>query len=114
MHDYQIRELTDRIADALKLSEPMALIVKSTIQDYFKDYFCGNWQIEDIEDRYKEMLEDRYLKQWGNPILLYSDFEQIATILDHDFDASIGINWDTIDGAILDYIEDNFPKVEVY
>lgn len=80
----QIDELQKEVSDSKK-------IIRSGISIY--------WQTDDVIERAKEIDED-------NPVII-SEEEAISILkeIDHNHDANIGICWDVIDQAIIDFKE---------
>ena len=58
------------------------------------------FQLQDIIDRAKELESPEYLTM--------DDAEEVAEILSMNHDASIGINWHTIDEAIRYWAENKY------
>jgi hypothetical protein len=105
MRDYQKAELTAKIVsafeDANHIETPMQrlqfeMIINNTIMDYFKDDIdVGGWCKDDVIEKAKEMG--------------YECTDEIASnvmsALEHHFDATVGINWDTIEMELDDYTD---------
>jgi len=107
MYHHQQEELAKNITTnimALKTitKASIAKMVKETVEEYFERIFeSGVWTLDDIIDQAKDMgyeCDEETAKD-------------IMGSIDHNFDASIGISWDTINVYLDDYT-DKMKKLE--
>ena len=67
------------------------------LQDKVKDaeqFYCG-WCADDVMHKAKEMEAE----------ITQREAEEIIDSIEHNFDASLGVTWDTIEWAIDDHVE---------
>jgi len=67
------------------------------------------WSVEDIKYVLPDILER---PKYTGIELKEEDLENIRTRIEENWDASIGINWNEIEGFIMGYLDDKFVFVD--
>lgn len=102
MYEKHIRQMSERIAEALRLDDHQSKIIQQVLERYWSERIGLTWTVDDVLDQEIDGIE-----------LL--DRLQAREILQGVFachDASVGINWDVLGEATAEYIAESIVSHE--
>jgi hypothetical protein len=94
----QIKLIGEKETNWLALNDESATAIVKMLTENFNiksDKFGGNWCLADIISKASEM----------GYIIEEKEAQEIAAEIESNFDATIGVNWDIIEEAINEYLE---------
>ena len=101
MHSHQINDMakvaTEAVGNFMASNgyKSIEKLIKAALEKYWKDRMAVTWTVEDVIQRAKDIGKGKIHKSLAREILAE---------IHHNHDCSIGINWTTIDDAIIDLV----------
>lgn len=90
MNDYHIQAMTEVVFESLHNQKPNKKIIEQALQEYWQDKIASVWTVEDILTIDPTLTKDECTE------VLYNIYE--------NFNAELGITWDTLQLAIDEII----------
>lgn len=94
---YTLRDITSAICN--KIGDHQSAAVKEALDEHFKGWFFTMWHWDDIKQQRHNSIGDHEEDDFPEDILTDEQCQAIEDFILRKHDANIGINWDVIEIA---------------